>query len=166
MVSYNNKKIVYTFKYGGYGSKKMKVALVACSVVMILLGIICFVILYLLEEDGAWGGLIPAVAGLSMLITFLYVNVNLKRHDKIILQWLNDENLFETETEPWEFDCESSQSTFNFRFGVDFEMNGEQYRKISKGYDGFYKIIKDKKIKILYSPKYDQVMILQSDNIK
>ena len=41
-------------------------------------------------------------------------------------------------------------------------MESDTIKKVSLRYDVFYKSIKDKEIEILYSPKYDEVMILES----
>ncbi|MDE5721976.1 MAG: hypothetical protein K2I30_04455 [Clostridia bacterium] len=83
------------------------------------------------------------------------------KHDKEILVWLTDDGLFETTAIPWEFSSTLIGFATYYRFGVDFSNKDISCRKISLGYDAFYKQIKDTKINILYSPKYNEVMILK-----
>lgn len=86
------------------------------------------------------------------------------KHDMGIAEWLIDENLFETTVEPWEFSStRGGPFKKTYRFGIDFVMNDNSYRMISSHYDSFYKAIKGKTIIILYSPKHDQVMVLENN---
>ena len=163
MVSYDGKTIIYTFKYGGYLSKKVKLVLIVIPIFLILLGAIIFTVLILNNEKGAWGSLILFFIGVVFFITIICLFLKIKRHDKEILTWLNDGNLFETKTIPWEFSNKLIGFGVYYRFGVDINMNGNNYRKVSLGYDAFYKSVKDLSIVVLYSPKYDQVMILKDN---
>lgn len=161
MVSYRNKNIIYTFKYGGYISKNVKITLIIIPSILMLLSLIIFIIMMLNNEEGAWASLILFFIGLIVLIPILCSLFKISRNDKEILTWLNDENLIEANAMPWEYSRKSIGLGIYYRFGVEFNLNGDAYKAISSGYDAFYKHIKDIPIHILYSPKYEQVMILK-----
>lgn len=161
MVKYNDKEIVYTFKYGGYVIKKVKLILFIIPISLIVVGLIIFTVLFINKENGAWESLILSVIGLIFFCIFLILILKEKRQDKKILCWLKDENLYETKAIPWEFSNKVIGFATYHRMGIDFINNEKLNRKISLGYDAFYKNVKDKEITILYSPKYDQVMILK-----
>ncbi|MDE7182847.1 MAG: hypothetical protein K2O41_07505 [Clostridia bacterium] len=161
MVNYKGKSVIYTFKYGGYESKKTRVVLIAVPSALILLSLIIFLVLSFFSLTDALYSLILFVIGLAVLVPIVIVLVKNTKHDKEISVWLEDENLFETTAIPWEFSSQLIGFGVYYRFGVDFEKDGASYRKISSGYDAFYKRIKDTQVNILYSPKYDEVMILK-----
>ena len=166
MISHNGKEIIYTFKYGEYLSKKQKYLLIISSGTLIFLGILLFIILAIYDEmDTALISLILMCSlGLISSITTIKL-CHTGKHDKDIAEWLTDKNLFETTVEPWEFSSTSGGVFKNrYRFGIDFVMNDNPYRMISAHYDNFYKFIKGKSITILYSPEYDQVMVLENEN--
>ncbi len=161
MVSYNNKQIDYTFKYGGYVSKKTKIVLIILPAFLILLGLTIFVILLLNNENGAWGSLILCFLGLTFLLINLCLFIKIKHRDKEILNWITDENIIEFKTTAWEFSNKLVGFTTYYRFGIDFDINDKQFRKISLNYDAYYKHIKGTIITGLYSQKFDEVMLLK-----
>lgn len=162
MVSFGTGKIIYTFKYGGYLNKKQAIAFSSIGISLIVMGLTTFILCLVFNKQGAWGSWILTAIGLVFLITMLILLCISKKHNKEILMWLNDENLFETQALPWEFSKKYMMGSVFFRFGVDFIFNGEPYRRMSSGYDAFYKSVKETSITVLYSPKYDQVMILRN----
>lgn len=160
MVNYKDRKIIYTFKYGGYISQRIKTVLLIIPIFIILLGVVVSTVLFIDKENGAWESLFLPVLGLIFLCIFIFLFIKEKKHDKEILNWLNDENLYETESTPWEFSNRQIGFSTYYRFGVDFNLMDSSYRKISTCYDAFYRKCKNEIIQVLYSPKYDQVMIL------
>ena len=164
MVKYKDQNIIYTLKFSGYMTKRQKFYLYPWSIFMILLGLICFTILMIYNEilSAVLSLILLSGLGLSLLFILVYELLSEKKLDKEILKWITDENLFETVVTPWEFSS-TGNFTPHYKFGIDFEYNGESLRKISSHYSAFYKKIKGEEIKILYSPKYDEVMILDKD---
>ena len=71
-------------------------------------------------------------------------------------------NLIKTTAISWKYDTDYSGIHRRHKFGVEFNVESDTIKKVSLRYDVFYKSIKDKEIEILYSPKYDEVMILES----
>ncbi|MDE6104965.1 MAG: hypothetical protein K2G38_04720 [Clostridia bacterium] len=122
---------------------------------------ILFLLLSFFSLTDALYSLLLLVIGLAVLVPIVIALVKITKHDKVISVWLEDENLFETTAIPWEFSSQFIGFGVHYRFGVDFKKDGTSYRKISSGYDAFYKRIKGTQVNILYSPKYDEVMILE-----
>lgn len=162
MVNYKDKQIIYTFKYGGYISRRIKIVLYIVPIFIILLGLTIFTLLFIGKENGAWESLILPFLGVIFMCIFVFLFIKEKKHDKEIISWLNDENLCEAESTPWEFSNRQIGFSTYYRFGVDFDINDISCRKISSCYDAFYRKHANKIIQILYSPKYDQVMILKN----
>ena len=69
-------------------------------------------------------------------------------------------------------DCANILPTEIIRIKVNFKYNGKHYSRLSendesihRGYGSFWKKFAGKSIDILYSPKYDQVLILKDDSV-
>ena len=152
MVKYKEQNIIYVLKYGGYMTKRQKIQLFSLSIFMIIFGAVCFTILMVYNE------ILAAVLCLILIHDLSAA----KKHDKEISVWITDENLIKTTAISWKYDTDYSGIHRRHKFGVEFNVKNDTIKKVSLRYDVFYKSIKDKEIEILYSPKYDEVMILES----
>ena len=101
---------------------------------------------------------------------FLVAYMRNERSRKEILLWLDDAVELEAySTRIADLDSGVSKTT---RIQVDFDFNGERLSRVSEGRmlgdktspDGYHAIwtdYADRKIRILYSPKYDQIIVLK-----
>lgn len=164
MVKYKEQNIIYVLKYGGYMTKRQKIQLFSLSIFMIIFGAVCFTILMVYNEILA--AVLCLILFLGLWLPFLFILIHdlsaAKKHDKEISVWITDENLIKTTAISWKYDTDYSGIHRRHKFGVEFNVESDTIKKVSLRYDVFYKSIKDKEIEILYSPKYDEVMILES----
>ena len=166
MVSYNGKKIIYTFKYGKSfeDAKRWQVVfIIVGSSVFILIGITAFIIMFINNDEDAWSGFLFCSFGVAFIVVLLIWFFVKRKREKEICKWLTDEKLFESKGYPWEFSKAGGApfSPAGYRFGIDFKKHGHSYRKMSLKYDRFFKKVEGTKITVLYSPEYDQVMVVE-----
>lgn len=129
--------------------------------ILILLGIIIFTLMMIYKENNAWTSSVISLIGVIVLVPIICALVKETKHDKEISKWLTDELLIKTTAKPWEYDSNIRNFAVSYRFGIDLNINGDLLKKVSLSYDAFYKRIKDTELEILYSPKYDEVMVIQ-----
>ena len=152
-------KIVASLKYGRIYGKRMKMLFVA----VIFMGVLWIVVSTNLQST-KWVvlGIIEGILICCFGVYYLAKNYNLKKRVKI-----------------WEIDAiqlkacvyqESNSVSYNplhIKIHLIFEYQNQTMKKISgtgKGQSGFdimYKQFVNKEIDILYSPKYDEVMLLK-----
>ncbi len=161
MVKYKEQNIIYTLKYGGYATKKQKIIILVVPSILVILGIIISVLMLLYKEN-IWLGMIIGLIGVIILVPIIFALIVETKNDKEISIWITDENLIKTTAISWKYDTDYSGIHRRHKFGVEFNVKNDTIKKVSLRYDVFYKSIKDKEIEILYSPKYDEVMILES----
>ncbi len=160
MVKYKDQNIIYTLTYGGYATKKQKIVVLVVPNIFVILGTIIFILMLIYKEHNAWLGLIISLIGIIALIHIIYALNKETKQDKEICIWINDEDLIKTTAKSWQYGSNYSTFITSYKFGIEFNVNGNVIKKVSLNFDGFYKSIKNKEIEILYSPKYDEVMIL------
>ena len=165
MLSYNGKKIIYTFKYGRSfeNMKKREVIFVlAVCVSIILIGLTGIIVMLLKNNKNAWTGSIFCAIGIAVLLVYLIWFLTKKKREKEIAKWLEDEELFQSKGYPWKVSSNGDIIAPTCSFGIDFKKDGKSYRKICKIQDTFFKKVEGTKISVLYSPKYDEVMVLET----
>lgn len=162
------KRIVGTLKYGWFDGKASKknllYGIIVCLFVVgfVLLGII------LACKDEPFseriifiviGGIVMMSAPIALFIVYL---INEKRKKEIRL-WLND---------AVELCAHSTKIRTKgvilpaYQIRIEFGYDGKRYKKfsggINEGCDRVWSNYLDKQISILYSPSYDEVMVLKS----
>lgn len=166
---YQNRKIIYSFEYGGYSKKKERVILCCAFALIILIGLSLSIISAVTEENFLtngifWLGIVfSLVLGIFPLMLVLFVPLKEHINDKIISQWLKTDSITLLTVKPFEYQVKKTvMLSCVYKIGVNFEMDGTEYFKVSKKFDAFYKSIENREIDILYIPKYEQVLILES----
>ena len=140
------------------------------SSLLIAVGIISFVFSCI-----EWDGVIFFVAcmsfffGIGLLAFFVYLFVRDKKIKKKVVLWLEDAvktTAYSSKIDEWSIGFYPSV----IKICVKFSLNGLTYSRESSGtnvggkpgYLGVFKRYADKEISILYSPKYDEVLILKA----
>ena len=153
-----NKKIVASLRYGRVNPWPLNLLWAAFAV----LGAVLFIIISLIslpEKDwaafaaGLGVGLLFVFAGIYALIGDLFIKSKIKL-------WQADAVKLSAKT------YEADYSRFCVAIAVRFEYHDKKIRKVSGrhghlNYDPVFLNYCDRRISILYSPKYDEVMILK-----
>ncbi|MDE6104319.1 MAG: hypothetical protein K2G38_01345 [Clostridia bacterium] len=180
--------IAVTFKYGAFeGASRKKIfgayiALLVIIVAIVTLGITMMSIEYANEHESSVasfvGGLISIILGCSILpiICFFIVYRNEKIRKEIYL-WLEDAVEISAYTKS--LDTKYWLGVPLTKLQVEFKIDGILYVRTTEqehrtlfdlgrpvGYFSWVSKFADKKVNILYSSKYDQIMILKNAGTK
>lgn len=170
MVEYNNRVVFSSLKHGGFLKRKYKL-------IIALPFIICFTVLFtaiiiisathdgflLAMNNGYWGMFaILCVFAVAVLLIFISElrKAAIEREWK---KWLTDDRLVFLETTPFLVEEHYNGASRYTKFGISFKYNGDTIVKYSQHFDNIYEIYKNSAMDILYSPKYDEVMVLKDD---
>jgi len=96
-----------------------------------------------------------------MFIIALYSMIKsiiLNNKNKKLITMIDDAIILEAESSVIGYQI-GPQKAYHFK--ICFSINGKNCIRYNKGYQKFIKNYLNKKIKIIYSPKYDQVLILK-----
>ncbi len=166
----NNNQIIATLKYGKIISKK---AMILLWVMMFIL--FAFLAFFIAETiiDKDYALIMIVIIVLVFIVMYICILVYLNKQKKQVKTWLEDADIVLLDAECGKsFDC---LRYGGIRVAVTFVFNGQTITKLSgnqkfscmgenwykpKGGNirGFNNLV-GKKIKILYSPKYDEVLI-------
>ena len=180
--------IAVTLKYGAFeGASRKKIlgafiALLVITVSIATLGITMMSIEYATKHESSVasfvGGLISIIFGCSILpiIWFFIVHRNEKIRKEICL-WIEDAVEISAYTKS--IDTKYWLGVPLTKLQVDFKIDGIRYVRTTEqeqrtlfdlgrpvGYFSWVSKFADKKVNILYSSKYDQIMILKNASIK
>lgn len=164
MITYKGKGICYSFRYGAVSSKKF---FRICAVFFLVYFIILFCVSIILIIQSLFSGPGPLVSicmflFLAIGVFFIAIDQWVRRIERQYAIWILDENLVEVQTIPFEYSmCENRKKAY--RFGVTFLVEDKEITKYSKVYDNFFSLHRNQRLNILYSPKYDEVMILKDE---
>ena len=122
----------------------------------------------------SYGGLVVSCfAGCLCLAMTIFIWYRAKRAEKEIVKWLTDEYLFEAYADAYQFEKQWLRGgSYYYKLGINFENNGEKYSRFtSRTEKGRYfkrlnKIVESKRINILYSPKYGEVMVFENKQVQ
>lgn len=181
---FDMKRIAGTLKYGWFDGEKKQYIIPVFIVFSIVWGGLCLgLILTMIISDIKEHGFnmpadIFAIAGCVFGATALPLALGLliSRNEKCrkeILLWLSDAvelNAYVRKVDVIHSDLLSTDDLYKIR--VEFEFNGQSYKLESRGKQlggtkssrGFHNVWKDyinRKVNILYSPKFNEVIILK-----
>ena len=74
---------------------------------------------------------------------------------------LEDPDLVERTVKPFVTSTETARLATIYRISIRFRIGSKKYLKVQEGYTHLYRAFKDREMEILYSPKYDRVLVLQ-----
>lgn len=154
-----------------YGKKQLVVGWIGIisAVLLMTLGI-ASIILSCIEWDVQIfsSALMGVVIGAAFLAVLIYYFIQDKMIKKEVSLWLQDASIVQATSE----EVDSFRAGFQpigVKIRVRFDINGIAYARESTtkvfggkiGYSNAFKKYTNRKIKIMYSPKYDEVMILK-----
>ena len=179
-------RIQASLKYGKYFTGKFLIFMYYTFVLTIIATIFTIILMILAPFNAEiYDFLIPIIILFFVgLLLILYMLFNILKHKKLtkhIKEWLKDAIELEAYCKYIDNFKVMGQPT-QVKIQVEFKYNGKKITKLSgdelyhecknsmypinkystrTGYDWFFKKFADREIKILYSPKYDQVLILK-----
>jgi hypothetical protein len=169
MLKYEDKFIVADFDYGHYNFTP-KLLLLTWSILSVSF-LICIVpFLYYITMPNPFSNTIfrgSIFFILLIIIGFIYLPICTfkdKQLDRLIALALSDPDLVKRTVEPWVFSTTAGnpREGNRYRMGINFRVNSKKHMKIEKKYSTLYRRFENKEMEILYSPKYDQVLVLDS----
>lgn len=174
--------IKLTLKYGYFNGENYKkllgahIAFTSICLAGLVLGIVLATIQQINDPDSVGSfivTLIVSIFAFSFLPIILFILLH--RNEKIrkeVEKWIEDAIMADAYIKS--IDKRAGVIISLIKFQVDFDIDGIHYTRTSeeekqilfsfkstKGYFPYMSSYIDKKVKILYSPKYDQVMILK-----
>lgn len=161
------KSILYTFRYGKSPNNKLIVLFICLcfSLLLCCCGIYIWSLLTNENRNNLQLGVV--IIGLQLFIVLAVLIILVLRNyliKKDIRKWLTDSDIIERNVIPFKFSETGDAIAGAIKIGVRFRINNHKVLLISKKYSvAFYQII-GREICILYSPKYNEVMVL-ADNI-
>lgn len=170
MLKYEDKFIVYDFDHGGYNfTRKIVTWLLIIVSSLFLILIIPFLYNCITMPSPLSDGSVRGLGIVIIIILCIYAAIPVclirdKRLDKIIAQALADPDLVKYAVEPW-VSSTSPGGRYTgelYRMGINFRIDSKKYMKIEKNYSHLYRRFENKEMEILYSPKYDQVLVLDN----
>lgn len=166
-------RIEATFRYGKFSSNKFLKIIIYSGFVLSLIGfLLTFGIIIILSILGHINDVILTLVGIIFfdLLLFgviLWAMIRTKKMHNSITLWLKD--AVEITAHIKRLDLKNLQYK-PFQIQAEFEIDGVKYCKIRHsgnaiiGYHSIFGNYHNKNIKILYSKKYDEVLILKNDN--
>lgn len=146
------KKIKATFKIE-FGTSRRFIRALIGAIVFTFMVMIVFIVAFVLDHDYELLAASIVFYLFGIVLMALVLAEKIKPH-KEIEKWMQD---------AIEYDVQCTSVEKNGKkdaICVKFDYNGRTITKVSNGCSRYYTKCVGKEIKILYSPKYDEVMIL------
>lgn len=172
-------KIVGTLKYGWFSGEKRKQIIITFIIVTIFfISAISFfvttsIISYIKNPYSLVSFIFtlitfPTAIIIVFLVLLILIVKNEKQRKEVIL-WLEDAQLINAVSKTIAIQ-EGTIISHKVKIAIDFEYNGIEHSCVSRGhqigdreigYHSLWEKYKDKELLILYSPKFDEVMVLK-----
>ena len=168
MVTYKGKKIIYSLHYSGFMPKKIKIIIYVPFIALfaaLLTLTICLNIDHggFLSDTDTIAVFVMTIISLLGLSLFPITSIRKRSIERRYQLWLTDDMLVETEAKPFVSSVNYMKGTKYYIFGVKFECEGKLVVKYSNHYDRMITLYSDKPMKLLYSPRYDEVLVVEDD---
>lgn len=162
-MAYNIKDIKCTFQYAQFLSKYSFFVLFTIFGISFFVTLIAFLYCFISQQElkttlGVAFCMTISIIGLT--ITFLTLIIQKKRTAKIEL-WLADRELIERKVIPFIISEKSDFLYRSVKISVKFTYKNRKLTKTSEKCRPCFRLIAHKEVSILYSPTYDQVMVLK-----
>ena len=164
MIQYKGRNIIYSFRYSGLIARKF-LAFLYLTFGVVWLALLCGLVAMCIRDGGLNE---ESIAVLCLMLGFFVVgafflslDLYFRHIERKYMLWLTDEGLEERSVIPFEYSMRKQGNRKTYRFGVTFSVNGNEITKYNKNYDGFF-ALHSKGMQILYSPKFDEVMVLDN----
>ena len=167
------KRIAATLKYGKFDGtdRKIYIVIYVCLILIIVGTIVGTVFLIKNAVDSQENGnsIIGYAGGGVVVITligfFAYLVMRNEKARKEIYLWLDDAVELKAYSKKTGEYQPKAFSGYVYKIKIEFKYNGKRYSYFSRnrndGYSDYWLYFLDQQVDILYSPKYEEVMILR-----
>lgn len=161
-MEYTIETVKYTFRYGRFLPKHFFVLFFSMFGGLLFM-LACVLIYCIVGQQGS-----EEIIGICCvaLIPFVIIAITLivmivqRRRKKIVARWLLDDQLIERRVIPFIVSQIGGRSSDPVQIAIKFRCGDRKLTKVSKKHSAGFQALAYKEITILYSPRYDQVMVL------
>ena len=159
-------KIDGSLRYGQYAPKLYKVFYITFYILFVVcLGSVLFMTFNMELEDQLFVYIFMIVLDFLTLIGGVVLHFINSRHEKLIKRCLEDENLRRSRGTIGYLGVSGVGFEKPMKISLTFKLDGHKYERQSRSYRGFFHRVyrKHKKVDIVYSPTYDEVLFLKME---
>ena len=162
-MEYNVKQISHTLKFGKFLSTRFFVLFFSMfgGLLLVILSAVFYCIISQQDMATIRGLCILIFIPVTILIVTAIVFIIQKRRKHIVAHWLTDEDLIVRHVVPYIVSEIGFRVTDPVKIGLKFTYQDRKFTKTSEKHCACFRNLIEKEVQILYSPKFDQVMILK-----
>lgn len=162
-MEYTVKQISHTLKFGKFLSTRFFVLFFSMfgGLLFVIIGALLYCIISRQDMTTIRGLCILILIPVTILIVTAVVFIIQKRRKHIVAHWLTDEGMLVRHVVPFIVSEIGFRVTDPVKIGLKFTYQDRKLTKTSEKHCAGFRNLIGKEIKILYSPKFDQVMILK-----
>lgn len=162
-MEYTVKQISHTLKFGKFLSTRFFVLFFSMfgGLLLVILGALLYCVISRQDMTTIRGLCILIFIPVTILIVTAVVFIIQKRRKHIVAHWLTDEGMLVRHAVPFIVSEIGFRVTDPVKIGLKFTYQDRKLTKTSEKHCACFRNLIEKEIQILYSPKFDQVMILK-----
>lgn len=162
-MEYTVKQISHTLKFGKFLSTRFFVLFFSMfgGLLFVILGALLYCVISRQDMTTIRGLCILILIPVTILIVTAVVFIIQKRRKHIVAHWLTDEDLIVRHVVPYIVSEIGFRVTDPVKIGLKFTYQDRKLTKTSEKHCAGFRNLIEKEVQILYSPKFDQVMILK-----
>lgn len=162
-MEYTVKQISHTLKFGKFLSTRFFVLFFSMfgGLLFVILGALLYCVISRQDMTTIRGLCILIFILVTILIVTAVVFIIQKRCKHIVAHWLTDEGMLVRHAVPFIVSEIGFRVTDPVKIGLKFTYQDRKLTKTSEKHCACFRNLIEKEIQILYSPKFDQVMILK-----
>lgn len=162
-MEYTVKQISHTLKFGKFLSTRFFVLFFSMfgGLLLVILGALLYCVISRQDMTTIRGLCILIFIPVTILIVTAVVFIIQKRRKHIVAHWLTDEGMLVRHAVPFIVSEIGSRVTDPVKIGLKFTYQDRKLTKTSEKHCAGFRNLIGKEVQILYSPKFDQVMILK-----
>ena len=162
-MEYTVKQISHTLKFGKFLSTRFFVLFFSMfgGLLFVILGALLYCIISRQDMTTIRGLCLLILIPVTILIVTAVVFIIQKRRKHIVAHWLTDEGMLVRHAVPFIVSEIGFRVTDPVKIGLKFTYQDRKLTKTSEKHRAGFRNLSGKEVQILYSPKFDQVMILK-----
>lgn len=162
-MEYTVKQISHTLKFGKFLSTRFFVLFFSMfgGLLLVILGALLYCVISRQDMTTIRGLCILIFIPVTILIVTAVVFIIQKRRKHIVAHWLTDEGMLVRHAVPFIVSEIGFRVTDPVKIGLKFTYQDRKLTKTSEKHRAGFRNLIEKEVQILYSPKFDQVMILK-----
>lgn len=162
-MEYTVKQISHTLKFGKFLSTRFFVLFFSMfgGLLLVIIGALLYCVISRQDMTTIRGLCILIFIPVTILFVTAVVFIIQKRRKHIVAHWLTDEGMLVRHAVPFIVSEIGFRVTDPVKIGLKFTYQDRKLTKTSEKHCAGFRNLIEKEVQILYSPKFDQVMILK-----